>query len=68
MANEVTYLAVDDTLPLTPPNGEVNGSIKLVTADGSAVFPASALPALPTADGNYQLTVTSGVYTWTEIV
>ena len=26
------------------------------------------LPNLPTADGNYQLTVSSGDYTWTEIV
>ena len=26
------------------------------------------LPNLPEADGNYQLTVASGVYTWTEII
>jgi len=25
------------------------------------------LPDLPTGDGNYQLTVASGVYTWTTI-
>lgn len=68
MANEVTYLAVDNSLPLTPPNGEVNGSVKLVTADGSAVFPAAGLPALPTSNGQYGLTVTDGVYTWTAVV
>lgn len=28
----------------------------------------SKIPLPPTADGNYQLTVLSGVYTWTEIV
>ena len=27
----------------------------------------SDLPDLPTIDGNYQLTVASGVYTWTTI-
>jgi hypothetical protein len=26
------------------------------------------IPIPPTGDGNYQLTVSSGVYTWTEIV
>lgn len=65
MANEeVTYLAVDNTLPLAPPNGQVNGKVKLVNADGSAALPAVGLPALPTSNGNYVLTVTGGVYTW----
>lgn len=30
--------------------------------------PTSKIPTLPSADGNYQLTVSSGVYTWTEII
>jgi hypothetical protein len=64
MGNEVQYYAVDNTLPLVPPNGEVNGSIKLVTADGSAVFPAAGIPTLPTANGDYTLRVASGVYSW----
>lgn len=64
MGNEVTYLAVDNTLPLTPPNGEVNGSVKLVTADGSAVFPAAGIPTLPAVNGNYVLNVNAGVYSW----
>lgn len=41
--------------------------VALVGADG-AELPASQLPALPTDDGNYQLTVSSGAYSWTEIV
>lgn len=65
MANEeVTYLAVDNSLPLAPPNGQVNGKVKLTTADGSAVFPAAGLPTLPTSNGDYTLRVASGVYSW----
>ena len=48
----------------------VTAQIALVDANGDeiALAVAAALPALPTEDGNYQLTVASGVYSWTEIV
>lgn len=62
MANEKKVYAVDSTI--TSPNGEVNGSIALLTADGSAALPAAGLPTLPTVNGNYVLTVTDGVYSW----
>lgn len=64
MANEeVTYLAVDPSLA-DPPNGQVNGKVKLLNAAGTALY----LPALPTANGDYTLRVTGGpsapVYSW----
>lgn len=61
MANEKLIYTVDNTI--TSSNGEVNGSIRLVDADGASL-PASGLPTLPTVNGNYVLTVTGGVYTW----
>lgn len=64
MAEEVQYYQVDNTLPLTPPNGQANGAIKLLNADGSAVLPAVGIPTLPTANGDYTLRVASGVYSW----
>jgi hypothetical protein len=48
------------------PSKRVTGEVSLVTEAGAA-FPASSIPALPTDDGDYQLTVASGVYSWTEI-
>jgi hypothetical protein len=44
-----------------------NTRIVLVTAAG-AILPAVLLPALPTADGNYNLTVASGAYSWSAVV
>lgn len=35
---------------------------------GSIEMDLVEVPALPTEDGNYQLTVASGVYTWAKIV
>jgi hypothetical protein len=64
MAEEVQYYTVDNSLPLAPPNGQVNGSIKLLNADGSAALPAVGLPTLPTANGDYTLRVAAGVYSW----
>lgn len=49
------------------PDKRPTAQVALVDADG-ADHPASQIPALPTADGNYQLTVASGVLSWTEIV
>lgn len=66
MANEEQKVFLVDST-VTSPNGEVNARVALVDAAGDPI-PAAGLPALPTADGNYQLTVTSGVYSWTEIV
>jgi hypothetical protein len=65
MGLEAQIYEVDNTIE--SPNGEVNGRIKLVNAAGDSL-PASGLPALPTVNGQYGLTVTGGVYTWTLIV
>lgn len=62
MALEAKVYEVDNTI--VSPNGEVNGAVRLVTAAG-ATMPAMQLPALPTSNGDYNLTVTDGVYTWT---
>lgn len=62
MSTELKIFEVE-TSEITPPNGEVNGRVALVTAAG-AVLPAAQLPTLPTANGNYVLTVTDGVYSW----
>jgi len=61
MANEAKVYQIDNTIE--SPNGEVNGSVRLVTAAG-ATMPAALLPALPTTNGTYTLTVASGVYSW----
>lgn len=61
MANEKKVYTVDNTI--VSPNGEVNGSIALLDANGDPL-PGSGLPTLPTVNGNYVLTVTGGVYTW----
>ena len=64
MANEKTYLAVDTSAFVAPPNGQVNGTVVLTNAAGTALAGAGALPALPTANGDYTLRVASGVYSW----
>lgn len=61
MGLEASIYEVDNTIE--SPNGEVNGKIRLVNAAGESL-PASGLPALPTVNGDYVLTVTDGVYTW----
>ena len=63
MSNESSVLLV--TTPGT--DKRITGSVALVDSTGANI-PAVGLPALPTADGNYQLTVASGVLSWTEIV
>lgn len=62
MATEAKIYEVDNTI--VSPNGEINGRVRLVDSEGETV-PGMGLPALPTDDGDYNLTVTSGVYTWT---
>lgn len=61
MANQKQIFTLDNTIEAT--NGETNGSIRIVDANGASL-PASGLPTLPTTNGNYVLTVTGGVYTW----
>lgn len=62
MATEAKIYEVDNTI--VSPNGEINGRVRLVDAAGDSL-PASGLPTLPTVNGDYNLTVTDGVYTWT---
>jgi hypothetical protein len=64
MANESQVLEVATG---AASDKRVTGKVALVNASGDAL-PAVNLPELPTEDGNYQLTVASGVYSWTEIV
>jgi hypothetical protein len=64
MANEKTYLAVSDDAFVAPPNGQVNGTVVLTNEAGTGLAAAAALPALPTANGDYTLRVASGVYSW----
>lgn len=64
MGLEAKVYQVDNTI--VSPNGEVNGSIRLVNSQGATV-PGLSLPALPTSNGQYGLTVASGVYSWTLI-
>lgn len=59
MSNEKTVLELDNTV--TSPNGEVNGSVRIVTAAGANVIPSAALP---TTNGNYVLKYLDGVYSW----
>jgi hypothetical protein len=63
MSNESSVLEVttDGT------DKRITGRVALVDSSGDNI-PAVGIPALPTDDGNYQLTVASGVYSWTEIV
>lgn len=69
MANESQVLQVVDGTAGKRPTAQVS----LVDSAGAAIDlsgagVAAAMPALPTEDGNYQLTVSSGVLSWTEIV
>ena len=56
---EGTILKIDNTL--TSPNGEYNGAIRVVSANGSSAIPDAPLP---TVNGDYTLRVLNGVYTW----
>lgn len=46
MANEKMIFLVDNTI--TSPNGEMNGSIRLVDANGNSVLPGAALTGTAT--------------------
>lgn len=62
MALEAKIYEVDQTV--VSPNGEVNGKVALVDANGDPITLAPPLPALPSSNGLYGLQVTGGVYTW----
>lgn len=62
MALEAKVYAIDNSI--VSPNGEVNGRVRFVDESGNTV-PGMILPPLPTADGDYLLTVSSGEYSWT---
>lgn len=60
MSNESQVLRV---LSGAATGKRATAEVSLVNAAG-AVLPAVNLPTLPTSNGNYVLTVTDGVYTW----
>ena len=65
MANENTVLQLDNTIPVPTSNGQVNGSVRIVTAAGASAIPNAALP---TTAGDYTLrvagTAPNNTYSW----